>query len=150
MANVFLIGLGAGAASALLFASIVSGNVLAILLFYLAALPIMLAAIAWSHMAGLVADTDADGPFDERVLAARDLLDQHPRRLRTRCSGVKSGSRQPVRPNKYFVRAADEFTLDRIRRNLREPLLAAAEVALGTARRQWSEQLGPQITAGLG
>ena len=55
MANVFLIGLGAGAASALLFASIVSGNVLAILLFYLAALPIMLAAIAWSHMAGLVA-----------------------------------------------------------------------------------------------
>jgi hypothetical protein len=55
MANVFLIGLGAGAASALLFASIISGNVLAILLFYLAALPIMLAAIAWSHMAGLVA-----------------------------------------------------------------------------------------------
>ena len=29
-------------------------------------------------------------------------------------------------------------------------LLRLAEVALGTARRQWSEQLGPQITAGLG
>jgi hypothetical protein len=55
MANVFLIGIGAGAASALLFASIVSGSPLAILLFYLSALPIMLAAIAWSHMAGLFA-----------------------------------------------------------------------------------------------
>ena len=55
MANVFLIGLGAGAASALLFASIVSGSPLAILLFYLSALPIMLAAIAWSHMAGFFA-----------------------------------------------------------------------------------------------
>lgn len=55
MANVFLIGLGAGAASALLFASIVSGSPLAILLFYLSALPVMLAAIAWSHMAGFLA-----------------------------------------------------------------------------------------------
>lgn len=55
MAQVLLIGLGAGAASALLFASIVSGSPLAILLFYLSALPIMLAAIAWSHMAGLIA-----------------------------------------------------------------------------------------------
>jgi hypothetical protein len=55
MAQVLLIGLGAGAASALLFASIVSGSPLAILLFYLSALPIMLAAIAWSHMAGMFA-----------------------------------------------------------------------------------------------
>jgi hypothetical protein len=55
MVQVFLIGLGAGAASALLFASIVSGSPLAILLFYLSALPLMLAAIAWSHMAGLFA-----------------------------------------------------------------------------------------------
>jgi hypothetical protein len=55
MAQVLLIGLGAGAASALLFASIVSGSPLAILLFYLAALPLVLAAIAWSHMAGMVA-----------------------------------------------------------------------------------------------
>lgn len=55
MANVLLIGLGAGAASALLFASIVSGSPLAILLFYLSALPVMIAAIAWSHMAGLFA-----------------------------------------------------------------------------------------------
>ncbi len=55
MAHVLLIGLSAGAASALLFASIVSGSPLAILLFYLAALPVMLAAIAWSHLAGFVA-----------------------------------------------------------------------------------------------
>lgn len=55
MVQVFLIGIGAGAASALLFASIVSGSPIAVLLFYLSALPIMLAAIAWSHMAGLVA-----------------------------------------------------------------------------------------------
>lgn len=55
MAQVFLVGLGAGAASALLFASIVSGNVLSVLLFYLSALPLMLAAIAWSHTAGLLA-----------------------------------------------------------------------------------------------
>jgi hypothetical protein len=55
MAQVFLIGLGAGAASALLFASIVSGSPLAIILFYLSALPVMLAAIAWSHMAGFFA-----------------------------------------------------------------------------------------------
>lgn len=55
MAQVLLIGLGAGAASALLFASIVSGSPLAILLFYLSALPLMLAAIAWSHLAGLFA-----------------------------------------------------------------------------------------------
>lgn len=55
MANVVLVGLGAGAASALLFASIVSGSPLAIILFYLSALPIMLAAIAWSHLAGIFA-----------------------------------------------------------------------------------------------
>ncbi len=55
MLQVLLIGFGAGAASALLFASIVSGSPLAILLFYLSALPLMLAAIAWSHLAGFVA-----------------------------------------------------------------------------------------------
>lgn len=55
MARIILIGLAAGAASALLFASIVSGNVLSVLLFYFSALPVMLAAIAWTHVAGLVA-----------------------------------------------------------------------------------------------
>jgi hypothetical protein len=55
MAQVFLIGVGAGAASALLFASITSGNILSVFLFYLSALPIILAAIAWNHVAGLIA-----------------------------------------------------------------------------------------------
>jgi hypothetical protein len=48
-----LIALGAGAASALLFASIASGSLLAILLFYLAPLPILIAALSWTHWTGL-------------------------------------------------------------------------------------------------
>lgn len=55
MAQILLIGLGAGAASALLFATIISGNPLSVILFYLSALPVMLAGIAWSHPAALVA-----------------------------------------------------------------------------------------------
>jgi len=50
-----LVGLGAGAAAALLFASVTSGVLLSIFLFYLASLPIMIAAQGWSHWAGLVA-----------------------------------------------------------------------------------------------
>lgn len=49
------IGLAAGLASALLFASVVSGSMLSVLLFYAAPLPIMIAALGWSHLAGLVA-----------------------------------------------------------------------------------------------
>ena len=49
-----LIGLGAGAASALLFASLATGSPLALTLFYLAPLPIMLAGIGWSHFAALI------------------------------------------------------------------------------------------------
>jgi hypothetical protein len=55
MTQILLIGLGAGAASALLFASVASGSVLSILLFYLAPLPIMIAALGWSHWSGLFA-----------------------------------------------------------------------------------------------
>lgn len=55
MMRILLIGLGAGAASALLFASVASGSVLPILLFYLAPLPIMIAAVGWSHWSGLFA-----------------------------------------------------------------------------------------------
>lgn len=55
MMQILLIGLGAGAASALLFASVASGSLLSILLFYLAPLPILIAAIGWSHWAALVA-----------------------------------------------------------------------------------------------
>jgi magnesium-transporting ATPase (P-type) len=55
MMQIVLIGLGAGAASALLFASIASGSPLSFALANFAQLPIMLAAIGWTHMAGLLA-----------------------------------------------------------------------------------------------
>jgi hypothetical protein len=55
MIQVFLIGVGAGAATALLFASLASGSPLAVVLFYLAPLPILIAALGWSHYAALVA-----------------------------------------------------------------------------------------------
>jgi hypothetical protein len=55
MVQLLLIGLGAGAASALLFASVASGSLLSILLFYLAPLPIIIAALGWSHWSALVA-----------------------------------------------------------------------------------------------
>jgi hypothetical protein len=48
-----LVGFGAGAAAALLFASVTSGTWLSIPLFYLAPLPIMIAGLGWSHWAAL-------------------------------------------------------------------------------------------------
>jgi hypothetical protein len=51
--QIVLIGVGAGAASALLFASIASGSPLSFVLANFAQLPIMLAAIGWTHLAGL-------------------------------------------------------------------------------------------------
>jgi hypothetical protein len=47
MSTFILIGLAAGVASALMFASIVSGALISLLLFYLAPLPLIVAAIAW-------------------------------------------------------------------------------------------------------
>jgi hypothetical protein len=44
-----LIALIAGAASALMFASIVSGALISLVLFYLAPLPLMVAAIGWGR-----------------------------------------------------------------------------------------------------
>ena len=55
MTQVMLIGVGAGAAAALLFGSVTSGNGFSIILFYLAPLPIMIVALGWSHWAGLTA-----------------------------------------------------------------------------------------------
>lgn len=55
MVQIALIGIGAGAAATLLFASVISGSAVAVVLFYLAPLPILIAAIGWSHWAGLVA-----------------------------------------------------------------------------------------------
>jgi len=59
MVQIVLVGLGAGIAAALLFASVVSGSIAAILLFYLAPLPILIAALGWSHLAGLLAAASA-------------------------------------------------------------------------------------------
>lgn len=50
-----LIGLGAGLASALLFAALVGGSVLALPLFLLAPLPIAIAAFGWGTPSGIVA-----------------------------------------------------------------------------------------------
>jgi hypothetical protein len=55
MVQIVLMGLGAGAAAALLFASVTSGVIVSVFLFYLAPLPIMIAALGWSHWAGLTA-----------------------------------------------------------------------------------------------
>jgi hypothetical protein len=55
MTQIALIGIGAGAASALLFASVASGSLLSIFLFYVAPLPIMIAALGWNHWAAAIA-----------------------------------------------------------------------------------------------
>jgi hypothetical protein len=55
MIQLVLIGLGAGAAAALLFASVASGSIAAVILFYLAPLPIAIAALGWGHLSGLIA-----------------------------------------------------------------------------------------------
>ena len=55
MMQIGLIGIGAGAAAALLFASVASGSWLSIILFYLAPLPVMIAGLGWSHWAALIA-----------------------------------------------------------------------------------------------
>ena len=55
MMQIGLIGIGAGTAAALLFASVSSGSWLAVALFYLAPLPIMIAGLGWSHWSALVA-----------------------------------------------------------------------------------------------
>ena len=52
MMQIVLIGLGAGAASALLFASVASGSPLSLVLANFAQLPILIAAIGWTHLAG--------------------------------------------------------------------------------------------------
>lgn len=55
MVQIVLVGIGAGLASALLFASITSGALISLALFYLAPLPIMIAGLGWSHWASLIA-----------------------------------------------------------------------------------------------
>jgi hypothetical protein len=55
MIQIALIGIGAGAAAALLFASLASGSLFAILLVYLCPLPILIAGIGWNYLAGAIA-----------------------------------------------------------------------------------------------
>ncbi|HML14107.1 MAG TPA: DUF2232 domain-containing protein [Xanthobacteraceae bacterium] len=55
MMQIVFVGFAAGAASALVFASIASGSPLSIPLFYLAPLPVLIAAMGWSHVSGLIA-----------------------------------------------------------------------------------------------
>ena len=59
MMQIVLIGIGAGAAAALLFALAASGSMFALLLFSLAPLPILIAALGWSHWAAMVAAVSA-------------------------------------------------------------------------------------------
>ncbi|EJW11893.1 hypothetical protein A33M_2674 [Rhodovulum sp. PH10] len=55
MVQFFTVGLGAGAVAAVTFSVLASGSSIALLLFYLAPLPVMIAALGWSHWTGLLA-----------------------------------------------------------------------------------------------
>src|SRR4029079_14635677 len=59
MMQIFLVGLSAGAAAALLHASIASGSPMALFLAQLAPLPIIIAALGWNHLTGMVAAASA-------------------------------------------------------------------------------------------
>jgi hypothetical protein len=54
MIALLLIAMAAGCASALMFASIVSGALISLLLFYLAPLPLMMAAIGWGPLCATI------------------------------------------------------------------------------------------------
>src|SRR6202521_6141325 len=54
MIVIVLIALAAGCASALMFASIISGALISLLLFYLAPLPLMVAAIGWGPLSATI------------------------------------------------------------------------------------------------
>jgi hypothetical protein len=55
MMQLLLVGIGAGITSALLFATLATGQAFAVGLFYLTPLPILLAGMAWNHIAGAMA-----------------------------------------------------------------------------------------------
>src|SRR6195952_3464652 len=54
MMTTLLIGLAAGCASALMFASIISGALISLLLFYLAPLPLMMAGLGWGPLSATI------------------------------------------------------------------------------------------------
>lgn len=55
MVQILLIGIAAGAAAALLFVSFISGSAFALVLVSITPLPILIAAMGWSYVAGLIA-----------------------------------------------------------------------------------------------
>src|SRR5262245_36979509 len=55
MTQILLVGLGAGVAAGLMVAVMATGAIVAFVLYFLAPLPIMIAAIGWSHWSGLIA-----------------------------------------------------------------------------------------------
>src|SRR6266404_5719947 len=54
MIAIVLIAIAAGSASALMFASIISGALISLLLFYLAPLPLMVAALGWGPLSASI------------------------------------------------------------------------------------------------
>jgi hypothetical protein len=54
MITIILIALAAGCASALMFASIISGALISLVLLYLAPLPLMVAALSWGPLCGAI------------------------------------------------------------------------------------------------
>ena len=54
MIAILIIAIAAGAASALMFASIISGALISLLLFYLAPLPLMVTALGWGPLAAAI------------------------------------------------------------------------------------------------
>ena len=54
MIAIVLIAIAAGCASALMFASIISGALISLLLFYLAPLPLMVAALGWGPLCATI------------------------------------------------------------------------------------------------
>ncbi len=59
MVQNWLIAFGAGAASALLVATVATGSALALPLFYLAPLPVLIVGLGWNHLSALVAASAA-------------------------------------------------------------------------------------------
>ncbi|MDH2381579.1 DUF2232 domain-containing protein [Bradyrhizobium sp. CER78] len=59
MIAILIVALAAGAASALMFASLTSGAAISILLFYLAPLPVMVAALGWGPLAAAIGGVGA-------------------------------------------------------------------------------------------
>src|SRR5215204_695703 len=59
MIAIVLIGMAAGSASALMFASIISGALISLVLFYLAPLPLMVAAIGWGPLGAAIGGISA-------------------------------------------------------------------------------------------